>query len=152
MLQGIEFLNIEWLWALLVIPAMVAFYIYRYNSNRANIKLPSTALFAANKTSIKTYLYRGLVGFRMLAIALIIVAMARPQSSSSWQDINTEGIDIVVALDISGSMLAQDLKPDRLEASKNVALDFISARPNDRMGLVILCRRKFYSMSTHNRS
>ena len=143
MLQGIEFMNKEWLWALLVIPAMLAFYIYRFNSNRASIKLPSTALFSTNKPSFKTYIYQGLIGLRMLAIALILIAMARPQSSSSWQDINTEGIDIVVALDISGSMLAEDLKPNRLEASKNVAVDFIMKRPTDRIGLVVYAGESF---------
>ena len=143
MLQGIEFMNKEWLWTLLVIPAMLAFYIYRFNSNRASIKLPSTALFSTNKPSFKTYIYQGLIGLRMLAIALILIAMARPQSSSSWQDINTEGIDIVVALDISGSMLAEDLKPNRLEASKNVAVDFIMKRPTDRIGLVVYAGESF---------
>ncbi len=65
------------------------------------------------------------------------MAMARPQSEDNWQDVQREGIDIVIALDISASMLAKDLRPDRLEASKQVAMDFIDGRPNDRIGLVV---------------
>ena len=68
---------------------------------------------------------------------MIIIALARPQSNLSWQNVSTEGIDIVVAMDISASMLAQDFQPNRLESSKQVAIDFIEARPNDRMGLVV---------------
>jgi Ca-activated chloride channel family protein len=80
---------------------------------------------------------------RMLAASLLIVVLARPQSSSSWQDVTTEGIDIVMAIDISGSMLAEDLKPNRLEASKKVAQTFIGNRPNDRLGLVIFAGESF---------
>jgi Ca-activated chloride channel family protein len=80
---------------------------------------------------------------KLLALALVLLALARPQSSSSWQNETTEGIDIVFALDISGSMLAEDLKPNRLEASKEVALEFISTRPNDRMGLVVYAGESF---------
>ncbi len=143
MLEGIEFAHKEWFWALLLIPAMLAFYVYRFNTNRARVKLPSISFFNAQKKSIKTYAYQGLIALRLIAIAAIIMAMARPQSSSSWQDINTEGIDIVLALDISGSMLAEDLKPNRLEASKNVAVDFISKRPTDRIGLVVYSGESF---------
>jgi Ca-activated chloride channel family protein len=83
------------------------------------------------------------VVLRTLAIALLIVAIARPQSSSSWQDVTTEGIDIVLCLDISGSMLAEDFKPNRLEASKKVAMNFMKGRPNDRVGLVIFSAESF---------
>jgi Ca-activated chloride channel family protein len=74
---------------------------------------------------------------------LLVVVLARPQSRSSWKDVKTEGIDIVMALDISGSMLAKDFKPDRLEAAKEVAQDFIDSRPNDRIGLVIFSGESF---------
>jgi len=80
---------------------------------------------------------------KMLALALLIVAIARPQTSSKRQDVSVEGIDIVMALDVSTSMLAQDLKPDRLEASKKVAIDFIKQRPNDRIGLVVFAGEAF---------
>jgi Ca-activated chloride channel family protein len=74
---------------------------------------------------------------RILGLSLLLFALARPQSKTSWQDVRTEGIDIMIALDISASMLAKDLKPDRLKSSKNVALEFINDRPNDRIGLVV---------------
>jgi Ca-activated chloride channel family protein len=80
---------------------------------------------------------------RLLAIAFLIVAFARPQSSSKRQDVSIEGIDIVMALDISSSMLAQDLRPDRLEAAKNVALEFFRGRPDDRIGLVVFAGEAF---------
>ena len=80
---------------------------------------------------------------KMLTLALLIVAIARPQTSSKREDVSVEGIDIVMALDVSGSMLAQDLKPNRLEASKKVAIDFAKGRPNDRMGLVVFAGEAF---------
>lgn len=80
---------------------------------------------------------------RSLAVAALIVALARPQTSLSWQNTTTEGIDIVIASDISGSMLAEDFTPNRLEAGKNIAIDFIKARPDDRIGLVIFSGESF---------
>ena len=80
---------------------------------------------------------------RPIMFASLIVALARPQSSMSWEDVVTEGIDIIIALDISGSMLAEDLKPNRLKAAKKVAMDFISERPNDRIGLVVYSGESF---------
>jgi Ca-activated chloride channel family protein len=79
----------------------------------------------------------------MLAIALLVIVLARPQSSNRWENVSTQGIDIVITLDISGSMLARDLKPDRLEASKDVAVEFISGRRNDRIGLVVFSGESF---------
>jgi Ca-activated chloride channel family protein len=80
---------------------------------------------------------------RVLAIALLIIALARPQASNSWRTENTEGIDIMMAQDLSGTMLAEDLKPNRLEASKEVATDFILSRPNDNIGLVVFASESF---------
>jgi len=80
---------------------------------------------------------------RCLALAVLIVAISRPQSSLSWQNSTTEGIDIVIASDISGSMLAEDFTPNRMEAGKNIAIDFIKNRPNDRIGLVIFSGESF---------
>lgn len=80
---------------------------------------------------------------KLLGLALIIVAIARPQSSSSWQDETTEGIDIIMSLDVSGSMLAEDFKPNRLEASKKVAANFIDNRPTDRIGVVVFAGQSF---------
>ncbi|MBD78732.1 MAG: aerotolerance regulator BatA [Crocinitomicaceae bacterium] len=138
-----EFANKEWLWALLIVPAVAGWYYYRYHIGRANITMSSLDGFEGISTSIKEWAYNGLIVFRLAALVLIIVALARPQSSSSWQDETTEGIDIVLALDISSSMLAKDLKPNRLEASKEVAMEFIQTRPNDRMGLVVYAGESF---------
>jgi len=78
-----------------------------------------------------------------LAITILIIVLARPHSSNSWKNISTKGIDIILDMDISGSMLAQDFKPDRLEAAKEVATEFINGRPNDRIGLVVFSGESF---------
>ena len=95
------------------------------------------------EATLKSKLIHAPFVLRMLAVLLLIVVLARPQSTSSWQDVTTEGIDIVMALDISGSMQAEDLKPNRLEASKKVAKTFIGNRPNDRLGLVVFAGESF---------
>lgn len=95
------------------------------------------------KSSPLTILRHGLIVLRCIAVVALITALARPQTSLSWQDVTTEGIDIAIALDVSGSMLAEDFKPNRLEASKQVAMDFISERPYDRIGLVIYAGESF---------
>ena len=96
-----------------------------------------------NKPSLKTRLRHLPYLFKIIALASIIFGLSRPQSSINWEESTTEGIDIVLAMDISSSMLAQDLKPNRLESSKNVAIDFISRRINDRIGLVIFAGESF---------
>jgi Ca-activated chloride channel family protein len=94
-------------------------------------------------TTFRNYLRHILFASRVIAVMILILVVARPQSTDRFQDVSTEGIDIVLALDISGSMLARDFKPDRLEASKNVATEFISGRPYDRMGLVVFSGESF---------
>ncbi|MCD4772697.1 MAG: VWA domain-containing protein, partial [Bacteroidales bacterium] len=138
-----EFANPVYLYFLLIIPLMGAWYWYKHNSGKADIQLSSTEGFENTGKSLKQYLFHSLVVFRILAVALLIIVMARPQSSTSQQNVSIEGIDIVMALDVSGSMLAQDLKPDRLEAAKDVAQDFMKNRPNDRVGLVIFSGETF---------
>jgi len=143
MFNNIEFANPVYLYFLLIIPLMGVWYWYKHNSSKADIQFSSTEGFEKTGKSLKQYLYHSLFVFRLLAIALFIVVMARPQSSTRRQDVSIEGIDIVMALDVSGSMLAQDLKPDRLEAAKDVAQDFMKNRPNDRVGLVIFSGETF---------
>lgn len=132
--REISFANPEFFWLLLIIPLMIAWYIFRQKKLYGTIKIFTTKGFS---TSPLTVLRHSLIVLRSLAIAGLVTAIARPQTSLSWQDVTTEGIDIVIALDISGSMLAEDFRPNRLEASKKVAMDFISERPYDRIGLVI---------------
>jgi len=137
------FANPGFLYLLLVIVPMIVWYVWK--QREANTALQTSTLESLKSSSI-TYrhiLRHFLFGFRIIAIALLIIVLARPQSQNNWQNVTTEGIDIVLSLDISGSMLAQDLKPDRLEAAKDVASDFIAGRPNDRMGLVVYSGESF---------
>ncbi len=140
-MDNYTFANPDYLYLLVLIPLTWIWYFFRQNTQRTHIKL--STLKNINSKSWKSYGRHLVFLLRAFALSLFIVAFARPQSSSSWQDMTTEGIDIVIALDISSSMLAQDLQPDRLEASKKVAMDFISGRPNDRMGLIIFSGESF---------
>src|ERR1051326_8302302 len=129
------------LWLLIIIPVLVFLYVFR--DTMGSIYISSTENFSGVKRSYKEYLKQIMFALKLLAVALLIVCLARPQSTTSWKTISTERIDIVLAMDISASMLAQDFKPNRLEASKEVAMDFIDARPNDRIGLVIFSGESF---------
>jgi len=135
MFEGIEFTHKIFFWLLLVIPVLVAWYGFNYKKASADLKVSNVESFGQN--NIWAYLKHGLFGLRLLAIALIITALARPQTVDvSSKTKTTRGIDIVMAIDVSASMLAKDLKPNRLEALKTVASKFINRRPNDRIGLV----------------
>ena len=143
MIKGVTFANPELLFLLLLIPLLAWWYYSRRRKYNATLSFPGTAAFDRKRWRPRVWLYHGLYVLRMLALTLLIVAFARPQTSLSRQDISVEGIDIVVALDISGSMLARDFRPDRLDASKEVAMDFIDGRPNDRIGMVIFSGEAF---------
>ena len=99
--------------------------------------------FVNTGKTFRNYLRHILFSLRVVAIGLLIIVLARPQKTDKFQNVTTEGIDIILAMDISGSMLARDFKPDRLEASKNVATEFISGRPYDRIGLVVFSGESF---------
>jgi Ca-activated chloride channel family protein len=105
--------------------------------------MPDLKPFAKTGKSFRNYLRHILFGLRAGAVTLLIIVLARPQKTDKFQNVETEGIDIILTLDISGSMLARDFKPDRLEASKNVATEFISGRPYDRIGLVVFSGESF---------
>jgi len=141
--KGIEFAHPIFLWMLIIVPLMVAWYIWKEKETYGALNMSATKGFAANKKSYINVLRHYGIVLRSLAVGLIIVALARPQSSLSWQNTTTEGIDIMIASDISGSMLAEDFKPNRLEAGKEIAIDFIKARPDDRIGLVIFSGESF---------
>lgn len=141
--ENIEFANPELLYLLLILPLIAVWYWFRNRRNYADIQISSTESFETGSKTYKPFLFHGLIVLRLLAVGLLIVVLARPQSSSSKQNISIEGIDIVLTLDVSGSMLAQDLKPDRLEASKEVGWEFILGRPNDRVGMVIFSGETF---------
>ena len=136
------FINPEYFY-LLIIPVVYSIW-YFFKRRNINSEILFSNLGSLNKTTTLKNRLRDLPQiFNIVAICLLIIALARPQSSTNWEESTTEGIDIVLSMDISGSMLAEDLKPNRLEASKDVAVDFISKRVNDRIGLVIFSGESF---------
>lgn len=122
---------------MLLLPLMIVWYIWRIRKQEGEFNYSSFVLLKGVRTSSKAKFRHILLGLKLMAFALLITALARPQSRSSWKDTKTEGIDIVISLDLSLSMLAKDFKPNRLEVAKEVILEFIDARPNDRIGLTI---------------
>jgi Ca-activated chloride channel family protein len=136
-MEKLSFLNPEFFWLLLLIPAAAAWLYLKRKQQTATLKISSTAGFTGSK-SFFVRLYPFLGVFRLLALTALIVAMARPRTVDiSNKTKTTKGIDIVMAIDVSGSMLAKDLKPNRMEALKKVAASFVEERPNDRIGLVV---------------
>ncbi|MCK4919732.1 MAG: VWA domain-containing protein [Bacteroidales bacterium] len=138
-----DFANPGFLFLLLVLPLIVVFYIFRQRKDTPDIKLSSLSVFSGSKIPFRLILKHFLFGLRLIAMALLIIALARPQSTDSWSETSTEGIDITLCLDVSGSMRAMDLKPDRLEAAKNVASEFINGRENDRIAIVAFSGESF---------
>jgi Ca-activated chloride channel family protein len=143
MLSSLTFANPGLLYALFGLIPLIAWYIWRERDAYATIQVSSTRSLETESITFRHVLRHIIFGLRMLVIALVIIVLARPQSTNRWQNVTTEGIDIMVALDISSSMLAQDLRPNRLEASKDVAIEFIAGRETDRMGLVVYSGESF---------
>ncbi|MBG6110918.1 Ca-activated chloride channel family protein [Flavobacterium sp. CG_9.10] len=136
-MDKITFLNPEFFWLFLLIPVAIAWLFLKKNQQSATLKISSIQGFK-NSESFLVKLKPILNVFRLLALSSLIVAMARPRTVDiSNKTKTTKGIDIVMAVDVSGSMLAKDLKPNRMEALKRVAADFVEERPNDRIGLVV---------------
>jgi Ca-activated chloride channel family protein len=142
-IPGITYAEPLFLWLLLLIPGIIAFYILRQQKTSASLHMPGLEQFGNTGKTFRHYLRHILFSLRTIAAALLIIILARPQKTDKFQNVTTEGIDIMLTLDISGSMLARDFKPDRLEASKNVATEFISGRPYDRLGLVVFSGESF---------
>lgn len=143
MMNGISFKDPEFFYLFLLMIPMIAWYIWRNKKAGASIQFSSLMGFARIPKSWKYHFRHSVFICSLISLSLLIVALARPQSSNSWQNVTTEGIDIVIALDISSSMLAMDFQPNRLEAAKDVAIQFISGRPNDKIGLVIFSGESF---------
>jgi Ca-activated chloride channel family protein len=135
--HNIVFENGWFLWFELLIPLLVGYYLWRRGRTHASVQLSTAGFFDSQKKTFRHYLRHILFAVRLTVLALVIIVIARPQNVDKWQSSTTEGIDIIMALDVSGSMLARDFNPDRLEASKNVATEFISGRPYDRIGLTV---------------
>lgn len=127
---------------LLVIPAII-WYIYRHNRVQAEFQISSIPEVKEIRKNYKAVLRHVPFVLRMLVFILLIIAVARPQSTNRWEDQTVEGIDIMLSMDISGSMLAGDFSPNRIEASKDVASDFVMSRPNDRIGIVLFSGESF---------
>ncbi len=136
MFDNFEFVNPQFFWLFLLLPALLLWYFWKRKQQTASLKISSIKGFKTGKNWMAKL--RPLLFFlRLLAISALIVAMARPRTVDESTHIKTsQGIDIVMAIDVSASMLARDLRPNRLEALKTVAARFINARPNDRIGLV----------------
>ncbi len=136
-MKEISFLNPEFFWLFLLIPVAIGWQIWRRKQLAAPLKVSSVRGFKTQQSllaKIKPYLFV----LRVLALSSLIVAMARPRKVDiSSHTKSTKGIDIVMAIDVSGSMLAKDLKPNRMEALKKVAANFAEGRPNDRIGIVV---------------
>lgn len=140
--SNVEFLNIEFLYLLIFIPLLIVWYFFMQKKDTAILSIPSLKGFKTSSTlsKLKPLLYI----LRLLALASIIVALARPRNVSVSKRTKTNrGIDIVMAIDVSASMLARDLRPNRLEALKKVAITFVNRRPNDRIGIVVYAGESF---------
>jgi Ca-activated chloride channel family protein len=136
-MMGVKFANPEYFIFLLAVPVMIYWYWKRYRRQFIELQVPTVAVFRFAGRSWRQRIRHVLFVLRVLALVLITIALARPQSTSAGENVSTEGIDIVLATDISGSMLAEDFQPNRVEAAKKVAIDFIDSRENDRIGLVV---------------
>lgn len=137
------FAHPQYLYLLLLLAPLIAWYVIRLSKMQASFKLASTSAFEGMKRGFRVYMRHLPFVLRMITLALLIVVIARPQAVNSWEKTETQGIDIVLALDVSGSMLAQDLQPNRIEAAKKVAAEFVTDRKNDKIGLVIFARESF---------
>ena len=137
------FLNPKYFYLLLLLIPLIAWYVYRLSKTQASIKLASTNAFKGVKPGLRVYMRHLPFLLRVVSIVLIIIVIARPQSVNSWEETETQGIDIILALDVSGSMLSQDLQPDRLQAAKKVASEFVIDRKNDNIGLVVFAGESF---------
>ena len=143
MFKFLEFAQPGFFWFLFIIPLMLSWYIIKQRQLQGTLSVSAGGSFNMPFKSNYRWFRHITFVFRCLAISLLIVALARPQTSLSWQNSTTEGIDIMIASDISGSMLAEDFVPNRLEAGKNIAINFIKNRPDDRIGLVIFSGESF---------
>jgi len=128
---------------LLIIPILIWWQLKKSRSHHPALRLTTLSGIAAVKPTWRVRLRPVLFALRIIALCALIIALARPQSSNVTENIDSEGIDIVLSVDVSGSMLAEDLKPNRIEAAKKVAIDFVDRRPTDRIGLVIFSGESF---------
>lgn len=137
------FANIEYLFLLLLLIPYVVWYILKYRRSEATLQISDARVYAHTPKSYKNYLLHTPFILRVLAFIFIILVLARPQTTNKWQNSEIEGIDIMLAIDVSTSMLAEDLKPNRLEAAKDVAAEFVNGRANDNIGITLFAGESF---------
>ncbi|MGP1557170.1 MAG: vWA domain-containing protein [Porphyromonas gingivalis] len=133
----------ELLWLLILLPLIATWYILQARKTSATMTISSLKPFEGSRRGLRVYLRHSLPILRALSVGFLIIALARPQNTNSWQKDSIEGIDIMLAMDVSGSMQAMDFKPNRLEAAKDVAISFINNRPNDNIGMVTFAGESF---------
>ena len=133
----------ELLWLLILLPLIATWYILQARKTSATMTISSLKPFEGSRRGLRVYLRHSLPILRALSVGFLIIALARPQNTNSWQKDSIEGIDIMLAMDVSGSMQAMDFKQNRLEAAKDVAISFINNRPNDNIGMVTFAGESF---------
>ncbi|MBP1594018.1 MAG: von Willebrand factor type domain protein [Bacteroidetes bacterium] len=137
------FANIHYLFLLILLIPYIMWYILKQRKNEASLQVSDTRVYAHAPKSYKIYLLHAPFILRVIAFVMLVLILARPQTTNSWKNTETEGIDIMLDIDISSTMLAEDLKPNRLEAAKEVATEFINGRPNDNIGLTLFAAESF---------
>jgi len=142
-MTGLSFANPEYFLLLLLIPVMIYWYLRKNKHQLVELKIPTLRSIDQAPRSWRQRFRHSLLALRLFALVFVTIALTRPQSTSSGENVSTEGIDIVLATDMSGSMLAEDFRPNRIEAARGVAREFINGRPNDRIGLVVFSGESF---------
>lgn len=142
-MSGIIFANPGFFYLFIIIALMVIWYVWRGRKGTATLSVSGFEGFTEGKISPRVWLRHIMFVLRVAALSLFVIALARPQSTNRWEKVTSEGIDIVMAMDISGSMRAMDFKPNRLEAAKEVGIEFVNSRPDDRFGLVVFAGESF---------
>ncbi|MBR5087339.1 MAG: VWA domain-containing protein [Muribaculaceae bacterium] len=138
------------LWLLLLIIPLTVWYVMKSSKSDPSMRMPTTQAFDKMPRSWKEWLRHVMFAMEMLALACLIIILCRPQSNNSWSKTDIEGTDIVLALDVSGSMLAKDFKPNRLDAAKDVAIKFVQNRTSDNIGLVVFAGEAFTQVPMTN--
>lgn len=139
----ITFANKEVLLLLLLLVPYALWYFLRHQKREASITISDTNIYRHIRPTLKVRLIHVPFLLRLLTLALIILILARPQGKNSWKNAQVEGIDIMLAIDESTSMLAEDLQPNRIQAAKSVATEFVAARPNDNIGLTVFAAEAY---------
>lgn len=138
-----QFAHPQYLWLFLIFIPIIAWYVLRKIKSHPTLSVSTTSPYTKLPVSFKEYLIHLLFVLRLGVLACVIIIIARPQTYDSWRTSSTHGTDIILAMDISSSMLARDFKPDRLEAAKNVAAKFVSGREADNIGIVVFAGESF---------